>query len=80
MFESMSKWGAGIAALCLFCCAAPLALAFLGGGSMAASALWFGQPGLPMEVAVLAGILVMAAAAWLILHRRRCTNNSCAVK
>jgi len=78
--EKIAKWTGGIVGLCLLCCAAPLALAFLGGGSVAASALWFGQPGLPMEVAVLAGVLVMAAALWLILHRRRCTNDSCAVK
>ncbi len=71
MGETLSKWGAGIAGLCLLCCAAPLALAFLGGGTVAVSALWFGEPGLPMEVAILAGVAVMALAAWRILRRRR---------
>lgn len=80
MFESISKWGAGLAGLCLLCCAAPLALAFLGGGGLAAAELLEGQPGLPMEMGLFAGLLVMGLAAWAILRRRRRVGAACDVK
>ncbi|MDE2384401.1 MAG: LPXTG cell wall anchor domain-containing protein [Alphaproteobacteria bacterium] len=80
MFEIAAKWTSGIAALCLLCCAAPLTLAFLGGGGVAASAILAGEPGLMAEVLVLAGLLVMAGAAWLIFRRRRLSGPACEVK
>ena len=80
MYEKMSKWGAGIAGLCLLCCALPLTFAFLGGGGVAAAALIAGDPGVLREIGILAGVLVMALAAWAILRRHRRNCNSCDVR
>ena len=80
MFEKLVKWGGGVAALCLLCCAAPLTLAFATGGSAAAYGLWAGEPGLATEVFVLLGILAMAVSAWMILRRRRLSGPACDVK
>lgn len=79
MIENIAKWTGGIAGLCLLCCAASLALAFLGGGGAAVGALWLGEPGLKSEVLVLLGLAIMAFAAWGILRRRRRSGPACDV-
>jgi LPXTG-motif cell wall-anchored protein len=78
MYEKIAKWTSGVAGLCLLCCALPLTLAFIGGGSVAAFGLLKGEMG--SEMMVLAGITIMAFAAWAILRRRRKSGPACDIK